>query len=98
MKRQYLHELHRRGQRASVIIASSCTLSRLDHLLTVANGRAGMQAEIDAGALLLSSWQNRRIRESLAALWNNDDAATTQTADAFLNRVTACRLRSWEQA
>jgi acyl-CoA dehydrogenase family member 9 len=82
MKRQYLHE--RIAEAACELYASSCTLSRLDHLLTMANGRAGIQAEISAGRYFLKL-ADRRIRESLAALWHNDDAATTETADGVIN-------------
>src|SRR5439155_3131410 len=39
MKRQYLHE--RIADAACDLYASSCTLSRLDHVLTLANGHAG---------------------------------------------------------
>ena len=86
MKRQYLHE--RIADAACDLYASSCTISRLDHLLTLANGNAGskeLEADIQAGRYFLKL-ADRRIRQNLAALWDNDDEATTQAADAALQR------------
>jgi acyl-CoA dehydrogenase family protein 9 len=86
MKRQYLHE--RIADAACELYASSCTISRLDHLLTLANGNAGsrdLRADICAGQYFLKL-ADRRIRDNLAAIWNNDDAAATQAADAALER------------
>ena len=84
MKRQLL--LERIADAACELYASSCTLSRLDHLLTLADGSAGSkerEADIGAGRYFLRI-ANRRIQLSLAALWDNDDEGTTQTADAVL--------------
>jgi alkylation response protein AidB-like acyl-CoA dehydrogenase len=86
MKRQYLHE--RIADAACDLYASSCTLSRLDHLLASSNGSAGgkdAQADITAGRYFMKI-ADRRIRQNLAALWDNDDEATTQAADAALER------------
>lgn len=86
MKRQYLHE--RIAEAACEIYASSCTLSRLDQLLTTANGNAGskeMKADINAGRFFLKI-SDRRIREQLARLWDNEDDMTTETADSALAR------------
>jgi len=84
MKRQYLHK--RIADAACDLYASSCTISRLDHLLTVASGGAGSketQADIAAGRYFLKI-ANRRIQQNLAALWDNDDEATTLAADQTL--------------
>jgi acyl-CoA dehydrogenase family protein 9 len=86
MKRQYLHE--RIADAACDLYASSCTLSRLDHLLSSGNGQrpsSETAADITAGRFFLRL-ADRRIRQYLAALWDNDDAATTDAADAALNR------------
>ena len=83
--RQYVQE--RLADAACELYASSCTLSRLDHLLTVGNGNAdGDGARRDGGAVLPDGSANRRVRQLLAALDDNDDADTTATADAMLAR------------
>src|SRR5262245_18715905 len=82
MKRQYLHE--RIADAALDLYAASCTLSRLDHLLANANGKAdSLERDVQAGRAFLGI-ADRRIQRNLAALWDNDDADTTKTADAFL--------------
>ncbi|MCI0683776.1 MAG: acyl-CoA dehydrogenase family protein [Gemmataceae bacterium] len=81
LKRQYPQE--RLADAACDLYASSCTLSRLDHLLTHHNGQpAERDRDVQAGRHFLTL-ANRRIRQNLAALWDNDDAMTTTTADAF---------------
>lgn len=82
--RQYVQE--RLADAASELYASSCTLSRLDHLLTLGNGSPTEVArDVEAGQyyLLLS---RRRIRHCLAGLRDNDDPTTTACADAILER------------
>lgn len=65
---------------------SSCTLSRLDHLLALGNGHAAeVERDVQAGRYFLTI-SDRRIRQCLAALTDNDDAETTATADAILQR------------
>ena len=81
IKRQYLHE--RLADAACELYASACTLSRLDYLLTVESSKAS-QKEISTGHYFLKL-ADRRIREKLAALWSNDDEATTATADLALD-------------
>jgi acyl-CoA dehydrogenase family member 9 len=82
--RQYIQE--RLADAACELYASSCTLARLDHLLTLGNGNpAEVAREVQAGRYYLRL-SDRRIRACLAALKDNDDAATTRTADAFLER------------
>ena len=84
LKSQYLQE--RLADAACDLYASSCSLSRLDHLLTNRNGHPGELArEVQAGRYFLTL-ANRRIKQNLAALWNNDDALTTRTADTIMER------------
>jgi alkylation response protein AidB-like acyl-CoA dehydrogenase len=86
MKRQYIHE--RLAEVACDLYASSCTLSRLDHLLALGNGSAPpkeVEADITAGRYFLKV-ADRRIKQHLAALWDNDDEFTTQAADQTLAR------------
>jgi alkylation response protein AidB-like acyl-CoA dehydrogenase len=80
--RQYVQE--RLADAACELYASSCTLSRLDNLLTVGNGNPTEVArDVTAGRYFLRL-SDRRIRQCLAALEDNDDRYTTETADAFL--------------
>jgi len=68
------------------LYAASCTLSRLDHLLTVGNGNAAEVArDLVVGRHYLKL-SDRRLRQCLAALNDNDDASTTAAADAVLGR------------
>lgn len=80
LKSQYMQE--RIADAACDLYAASCTLSRLDHLLTHNEGTA---PEIQAGRYFLTI-ANRRIKQSLAGLWDNDDDMTTRTADLALGR------------
>jgi alkylation response protein AidB-like acyl-CoA dehydrogenase len=84
LERQYVQE--RIAEAACDLYASSCTLSRLDHLLTHGNHSPGdVQREVLAGRYFLRL-ANRRIRQNLAALTDNDDEQTTATANAALER------------
>ena len=68
------------------LYASNCDLSRLDYLLTLGNGNAAeVGREVKAGRYFLRL-SDRRVRQCLEALRDNDDADTTATADAFLER------------
>ena len=81
---EYLHE--RIADAACELYASSCTLARLDHLLSDGNGNPTERGrDVQAGRYFLTV-SDRRIRQSLAALSDNDDAETTRTADAVLGR------------
>jgi acyl-CoA dehydrogenase family member 9 len=83
MKRQYLHE--RIAEAACDLYASSCTISRLDHLLALGSAASkDVRADITAGRCFLKI-ADRRIQQNLAALWDNDDDLTTQAADAALS-------------
>jgi len=84
MKRQYLQE--RLADAACDLYASSCTLARLDVLLTQANHNPGdVQRDVAAGRYFMKL-ANRRMKQNLAALWDNDDEATTAAARAALER------------
>jgi alkylation response protein AidB-like acyl-CoA dehydrogenase len=84
LQRQYVQE--RVADAACDLYASSCTLSRLDHLLASGNGNPDeLRREVTAGHYFLTL-ANRRIRHNLATLWENDDELTTATANAFLGR------------
>ncbi len=81
LKSQYMQE--RLADAACDLYASSCTLARLDQMMSAANGHGDVQREIQAGRYFLAM-ANRRIKQSLAALWDNEDAMTTATANAWL--------------
>lgn len=82
IKSQYQQE--RIADAACDLYASSCTLSRLDHLLTSTNhDRAENERQVAAGKYFLKL-ANRRIKQSLAALADHDDEAATAAADGAL--------------
>lgn len=82
LERQYLQE--RISDAACDLYASSCTLSRLDHLLAQANGnKAELDREVTAGRYFLKL-ADRRIRQNLAALSDHDDDWTTKAANSAL--------------
>ncbi len=81
LKSQYPQE--RLADAACDLYASSCTLSRLDSLFTHDNNHAEAARDIEAGRYFLTL-ANRRIKQNLAALWDNDDALTNRAADAQL--------------
>jgi alkylation response protein AidB-like acyl-CoA dehydrogenase len=84
LERQYVQE--RIADAACDLYASSCTLSRLDHLLIHGNHNPSEVArDVTAGRYFLTL-ADRRIRQNLAALWDNDDALTTQAANAALEK------------
>jgi alkylation response protein AidB-like acyl-CoA dehydrogenase len=80
--RQYAQE--RIADAACELYASSCTLSRLDHLLSTTNGNEPAQAhDLEVGQYYLRL-SDRRIRQCLAALTDNDDEYTTRAGNAAL--------------
>ena len=82
--RQYAQE--RLSDAACELYASSCTLSRLDSLLTLGNGNvAEVARDVTAGRYFLRL-SDRRIGQCLEALHDNDDKYTTETANAILER------------
>jgi alkylation response protein AidB-like acyl-CoA dehydrogenase len=84
LQKQYVHE--RIADAACELYASSCTMSRLDSLLTHANGNpAELNRDVTVGRYYLKL-SDRRIRQCLAALNNNDDVMTTEAANAALGR------------
>jgi alkylation response protein AidB-like acyl-CoA dehydrogenase len=84
MERQYVQE--RLADAACDLYASSCSLSRLDHLLTHGNhAPQEIKRDVTAGRYFLQL-ADRRIRHSLAALTDNDDQHTTASADAMLDK------------
>jgi acyl-CoA dehydrogenase family protein 9 len=80
--RQYVQE--RLADAACELYASSCTLARLDALLAESNGRAEELAHDVAAGRYFLRLSNRRIKQCLAALSDNDDKYTTATANAVL--------------
>jgi hypothetical protein len=80
--RQYAQE--RLADAACELYASSCTLARLDSLLTMGNGHAEEAARDATVGRYFLRLSNRRIKQCLAALSDNDDKETTATADAVL--------------
>ena len=84
LERQYIHE--RIADAGCELYAASCTLSRLDSLLEHGNGSPNeMNRDLLAGRYYLR-YANRRVRQLLAALSDNDDEMTTQAADAALSK------------
>ena len=82
LERQYIQE--RIAWAACDLYASSCTLSRLDLLLSHGNHNpAEVEREVQAGRYFLKL-ANRRIQQQLLALWDNEDTETTKTANVFL--------------
>src|SRR5262249_7092120 len=82
MERQYVHE--RIADAACELYASSCTLSRLDSMLTGGNHQPMEDhPDIIAGRYFLKL-ADRRVRHNLAELHDNDDSETPRTANAVL--------------
>lgn len=84
LERQYIQE--RIADAACDLYASSCTLSRLDYLL--GGGSANpldLSRDVSIGRYFLKL-ADRRIRKNLADLWDNDDAETTEAANAALDK------------
>jgi alkylation response protein AidB-like acyl-CoA dehydrogenase len=82
LERQYLQE--RIADAACDLYASACTLSRLDHLLAPGNGQPHeRRQDVTAGRYFLTL-ADRRMKQNLAALWDNDDGDTTRAANAAL--------------
>ncbi|MBM4067613.1 MAG: acyl-CoA dehydrogenase [Planctomycetes bacterium] len=84
LTKQYLQE--RISWVACDLYASSCVLSRLDHLLNHGNGKAeDVNRDAQAGRYFLKL-AGRRMTRNLDELWSNDDEETTRTADGYLGR------------
>src|SRR4051812_4823146 len=83
---QLVHE--RLADIAIDLYASSCVLSRLDHMLQKGAGEsrpADFAGEVEAGKYFLAL-ADRRINDRFAGLADNDDGATVRAADAALAR------------
>jgi len=80
---QYMQE--RLSDAACELYASSCTLARLDHLMSPGNGHPDAESDLQAGRYFMAL-ANRRIKQNLAALWDHDDEMTTVTANAWLGK------------
>jgi alkylation response protein AidB-like acyl-CoA dehydrogenase len=80
--RQY--QLARIADAATEIYASACVLNRLDTLLHDHHlDDANKRFSLATGRYYLTT-ARRRIKQNLADLWDNDDAATTELADRML--------------
>ncbi|HEV3237149.1 MAG TPA: acyl-CoA dehydrogenase family protein, partial [Gemmataceae bacterium] len=86
LQMQYVQE--RIADAACELYASSCTLGRLDHLLNYSNGNPDEARRDEIAGRYFLKLSDRRIRQSLAALNDNDDADTTAAADAVLGSFT----------
>jgi alkylation response protein AidB-like acyl-CoA dehydrogenase len=85
LERQYIQE--RIADAACDLYASSCSLSRLDQLLTDGNHMPPEKnPDVVAGRYFLRL-ADRRIRQHLAALHDNDDEQTTLAANAALEQL-----------
>lgn len=80
--RQY--QLGRIADTATEVYVSACVLNRLDFLLRNSHDHNGaLRLELESGRYYLQS-ARRRSRQALAALWDNDDKATTALANRML--------------
>ena len=69
------------------LYASSCALARLDHLHVTANGDATQWTRNAQAGRYFLALANRRIKQNLAALWTNDDEATTPHGGCVSSRL-----------
>lgn len=85
LERQYVQE--RLADAAIELYTSSCVLSKLDLLLSKP-ATPTTSREVQLGRFYLAA-ASRRIKQSLAALWDNDDEETTAAADLVLSEFKA---------
>ena len=72
------------GDVATELYVSACVLRRLEALLSHShNGDSHIRRDLITGRYYLRTAE-RRIRANLAALWDNDDAHTTETANLLM--------------
>jgi alkylation response protein AidB-like acyl-CoA dehydrogenase len=81
LEKQYLQE--RLADIAIELYMSSCVISRLDSLLAKVPPSSDRDRELSIGQFYLKA-ANRRMRQHLAVLWDNDDEETTATADEVI--------------
>jgi acyl-CoA dehydrogenase family member 9 len=80
--RQY--QLSRVSDAATELYVSACVLNRLDHLIRHSHDHNGaLRLDLDTGRYYLRT-ARPRIRQALAALWDNDDESTTSLANRML--------------
>ena len=80
--RQY--QLGRVADVATELYVSSCVLNRLDAAIRTAHDdEASLAADLQAGRCYLAQAE-RRMRQALKSLWNNDDTETTALANRLL--------------
>jgi alkylation response protein AidB-like acyl-CoA dehydrogenase len=80
--RQY--QLGRIADAATELYVSACVLNRLDAMLRDHHDHdSALRMNLETGRYYLLT-ARRRIRQSLAALWDNDDPATTSLANRML--------------
>jgi alkylation response protein AidB-like acyl-CoA dehydrogenase len=79
LERQYVQE--RLASVAMELFASACVLSRWDAEFGSSSGKAGANGAAQSVADLFLRGSFRRIEQALAELHDNDDMATTATAD-----------------
>jgi alkylation response protein AidB-like acyl-CoA dehydrogenase len=78
------HQLGRIADAATELYVSACVLNRLDAMLRDQHEPdAAFLLNVESGRYYLRS-ARRRIRQSLAALWDNDDEATNSLAARML--------------
>jgi alkylation response protein AidB-like acyl-CoA dehydrogenase len=83
--RQY--QLARIADATTELYVSSCVLNRMDTLIRNSHDHNGsLRLDLETGRYYLRT-ANRRIRQSLAALWDNDDEATTNLANRILKEL-----------
>jgi hypothetical protein len=82
--RQY--QLGRIADAATELYVSACVLNRLDHLIRNSHddGRE-LEGELETGRYYLRT-ARRRIKRSLADLWDNDDEQTTSLGRKMLRK------------
>ncbi|HWA97585.1 MAG TPA: acyl-CoA dehydrogenase family protein, partial [Pirellulales bacterium] len=83
------YQLGRVADAATELYVSSCVLNRLDAMQHDPHvAESDKQQALTTGRYYLLT-AGRRIRANLAALWDNDDAATTRLADTMLRRASS---------
>jgi alkylation response protein AidB-like acyl-CoA dehydrogenase len=86
LERQYVQE--RIARAAMELFASACVLSRWDAELLGNSEHTTVDGASSGAAELFLRGSFRRMRRSLAEMHENDDRATTATADWVLRQVT----------